>query len=234
MLRRFLIPLVILLLSGLLIFLIARQGDVWTLARDRAVQSLILGGWGMLVAVGILRSGLRFAAFTRDLALWLAVLVIFVAGYQYRYELQDVASRISAGIVPGSPLSTADANGRVTVELQRTPGGHFEARGTVNGVAVRFLVDTGATSVVLSAEDAARAGYDLSALAFNIPVSTANGEARAAGGTAASLRLGAISRERLAVLIAAPGQLEQSLLGMNFIGSLSGFDMRGDRMILRD
>ncbi|TIW70658.1 MAG: TIGR02281 family clan AA aspartic protease, partial [Mesorhizobium sp.] len=48
------------------------------------------------------------------------------------------------------------------------------------------------------------------------------------------LAIGGIVRKDMTVMVAAPGMLEQSLLGMNFIGSLSGFDVRGDRMILRD
>lgn len=220
--------------ATLLVFLLARGGGIWSPGSDRAVRSFALGAWGLVVAAGLIGSGMRLSVFARNLALWLAAMVVLVAVYQYRYELQDVASRISAGLVPGSPISLTDADGRATVQLGRSPSGHFEARATLNGASVRFLIDTGATMTVLSADDAASAGYDLSALAFNIPVLTANGQTSAASVRAASLQLGRITREHLQVLVAAPGQLEQSLLGMNFIGSLSGFDMRGDRMILRD
>ena len=96
------------------------------------------------------------------------------------------------------------------------------------------LVDTGATTTVLSAADAGRVGIDVDALNFAIPVSTANGIARAARATVDEVRVGSISRSRLPVLVAAPGTLSQSLLGMNFIGSLSGFDVRRDLLILRD
>ena len=75
---------------------------------------------------------------------------------------------------------------------------------------------------------------DTTALRFTIPVSTANGVARAARATVDDFSVGAISRRNLPVLVAAAGTLERSLLGMNFLGTLSGIDMRGDRMILRD
>ena len=65
-------------------------------------------------------------------------------------------------------------------------------------------------------------------------MSTANGVANAARIVADEVVIGTISRKRLPLLVAEAGRLDQSLLGMNFIGSLSGFDVRGDRLILRD
>jgi aspartyl protease family protein len=67
-----------------------------------------------------------------------------------------------------------------------------------------------------------------------VSVMTANGSARAARVTAEEIRVGTISRRNVPVLIAENSALDQSLLGMNFIGTLSGFDVRGDRMTLRD
>ncbi len=63
---------------------------------------------------------------------------------------------------------------------------------------------------------------------------TANGEARAARVVADEIRIGDIVRNRVPVMVAERGRLDRSLLGMNFIGTLSGFDMRGERLILRD
>jgi aspartyl protease family protein len=160
--------------------------------------------------------------------------LVLIAGYQYRYELQDVASRVTAGLVPGSPLALGLEDGRATVSLDKADNGHFEARILVNGTPVRALVDTGATSTVLTAQDARAAGFDSDKLNFTIPVSTANGMARAAAVRTDELTIGGIVRKNMSVMVAAPGALGQSLLGMNFIGSLSGFDVRGDRMILRD
>jgi aspartyl protease family protein len=120
------------------------------------------------------------------------------------------------------------------VTLDKADNGHFEARITVNGTPVRAVVDTGATSTVLTSEDAQAAGFKPATLNFTIPVSTANGMARAAAVKTDEVSIGGIVRKDMPVMIAAPGTLGQSLLGMNFIGSLSGFDVRGDRMILRD
>ena len=214
---------------ALLVWLLAgRSGDPGS--TPRLVYLAILG---TVVAAGILGSG-RLGYALRSLAIWTLIVLALVIGYQYRYELQDVASRVTAGLVPGSPLSITDSEGSTAVMLEKDAGGHFEARATVQGRSIRVVVDTGATSTVLTSEDASRVGIDTAALRFTIPVSTANGIARAARATVDDLSVGAISRRNLPVLVAEAGTLERSLLGMNFLGTLSGIDMRGDRMILRD
>jgi aspartyl protease family protein len=221
--------------GGLIVLVMAdSSGRVLGLDTDSLGNLVYLGALGALVASGILASGQRFGQTVRTLALWLLVVLVFMAGYEYRYELQDVASRISGGIVPGSPLSITDGDGRAVVTLRQRMDGHFEANVDVNGRTISTIVDTGATSTVLTAADAERAGFDPSALIFNIPVSTANGTANAARVIADEFAVGGIVRKNLPLLVAESGRLEQSLLGMNFIGSLSGFDVRGDRLVLRD
>lgn len=193
-----------------------------------------LGAIGLLVSAGLIRSGRPLGAMARNLGTWALIVLALVAGYQYRYELQDFASRVTAGLIPGSPLALGVEDGHATVTLDKADSGHFEARITINGAPIRTVVDTGATSTVLTAEDAQAAGFNPAALSFTVPVSTANGMARAASVRTDELAIGGIVRKNMQVMVAAPGALSQSLLGMNFIGSLSGFDVRGDRMILRD
>ncbi len=193
-----------------------------------------LGLFALVIGAGLLRSGRPVGDMARNLGAWAAIVLALIAGYQYRYELQDVASRVTAGLVPGSPLALGEADGRATVTLEKGINGHFEARMLVNGQPVLAVVDTGATSTVLTAEDAMAAGFNPAALSYTVPVATANGMANAATVRTDELAIGGIMRRNMTVLVAAPGSLSQSLLGMNFIGSLSGFDVRGDRMILRD
>ncbi|RJT36186.1 TIGR02281 family clan AA aspartic protease [Mesorhizobium waimense] len=193
-----------------------------------------LGAIGALIGASLIRSGRPLGDMARNLGTWAVIALALIAGYQYRYELQDIASRVTAGFVPGSPLALGVEDGHVTVTLDKADTGHFEARVMINGAPIRAVVDTGATSIVLTAEDAQTAGFNPAALNFTIPVSTANGMARAAAVKTDEVAIGGIVRKDMPVMIAAPGMLGQSLLGMNFIGSLSGFDVRGDRMILRD
>lgn len=210
------------------------SGSVLGLDTDRFGELVYFVPLGLVLGAGVLGSGIGLGQATRSIAIWLALVVALVAGYQYRYELQDLASAVTAGLIPGSPLSISTDDGANAVRLERTPGGHFEVRGTVDGAPVSFLLDTGATATVLTVEDARRAGFDPAELRYDIPVSTANGPARAARVTAGEIAVGSISRGPLPVLVAEQGRLNQSLLGMNFLDTLSGFDVRGERMILRD
>lgn len=221
--------------GGLALLLLS--GDSGTTAgmdSDSFARLLYLGALFLIIGAGVVSRRMHSGAWLRNLAVWLLFLVVLVGGYQYRYELQDIASRVTFGLVPGSPLSVGAGEAGLAVRLDRDGGGHFQARAMVDGVPVLFMVDTGATSTVLSAQDAARVGIDPSTLSFTLPVSTANGIAMTARTTVDEIRVGPIARTRLPVLVAAPGALGQSLLGMNFLGTLSGVELRGSLMILRD
>lgn len=227
---------VLAMIGAAAIFLMARDSispTAWA-DGDGLGRGLYLGILAVVVAAGIVGSGRRFGDVARSLALWTLIALVLVAGYQYRYELQDVASRVTAGLIPGSPLSLTDADGNATVILEKLSNGHFEAQALINGRSAQMMIDTGATSTVLTTSDAQNAGIDVSGLSFTVPVSTANGQALAAHVVLDEVSIGAIARRNLPALVAASGALEQSLLGMNFIGTLSGFDVRGDRLTLRD
>ncbi|MEW9836655.1 TIGR02281 family clan AA aspartic protease [Mesorhizobium marinum] len=220
---------------GLVVLLLSDpHGEVLGLSTDRFGSLVYLVALGAVVGSGVLFSGQRFGQTVRTLAIWMLIVLALMTGYEYRYELQDVASRVSGGLIPGSPLSAQDGDGRAIVTLQKGMNGHFDAEVEINGRPIRAVIDTGATSTVLSRADAERVGFDPATLHFNIPVSTANGMATAARVVADDVAVGGIVRRRLPLLVAEAGRLDQSLLGMNFIGTLSGFDVRGDRLVLRD
>lgn len=234
MAREQLFWLVMAVIGGGLILLVVNDSSDQSLgfSSDKVGNALYLGVWGTVIAAGILGSGRRLGDIARSLGLWALLILAFVAVYQYRYELQDFASRVTAGLVPGSPMSVGD--GGDTVMLVKLGNGHFGARGEVNGQKVDFIVDTGASSTVLTFGDAAKIGIDTSRLNFAIPVMTANGSTRAALALVDTIGVGSILRRDLNVYVSADGSLETSLLGMNFLDTLSGYDVRGDRMILRN
>jgi aspartyl protease family protein len=219
-----------------LILLIANNdaGSTFGVGNEKFGHGVYLALWGLVIAAGVAGSRRLMGNAARDLAIWIAVAFVLVAGFQYRYELQDVAYRVTAGLIPGSPLSSVDGNGRNVVTLHKLDNGHFGVRADVDGAGISMIVDTGATRTVLTADAASSAGINISKLDYNLPVMTANGPTQAASVTVHELAVGTIKRRHMAVLVAAPGSLGESLLGMNFINSLAGFDMRGDRMTLYD
>jgi aspartyl protease family protein len=210
------------------------RGSTFGIQNDDFARVAILGVWGALLAAGLLRSGMRFQDTARQAAVWLAILFGIVAAYQYRVELQDFASRVTAGLVPARPQTVLSADGAVQVTLSKSNNGHFEADGIVNGKGTSFLVDTGASSIVLSYGDAVNAGIAPDSLSFTSPISTANGEAFAANVRLDEIGVGGIIRRNVRAMVAEDGKLDQSLLGMSFLSSLSGYTVRQDQLILQD
>ncbi len=112
------------------------------------------------------------------------------------------------------------------------PNGHFMVDAVVDGVEIRFLVDTGATSVVLTADDAERLGYRLDGLEYSERFQTANGEILGAPLVLPDLRIGDLEIEDVrSSVIRAP--LSTSLLGMTFLSRLESFEVRDEELILR-
>ena len=110
-------------------------------------------------------------------------------------------------------------------------GGQFVARAAVNGVDVDFLIDSGASFVVLAPQDARRIGFRQGQLRFTGSAETANGRVRLAPVILRELRIGQLSRRGLpAVVNEAPMAI--SLLGMSFLRSLQGWEVRGERLLL--
>lgn len=128
--------------------------------------------------------------------------------------------------------TTTSTPGTRDASITKSPDGHYWAEANVNGSAVRFLVDTGATAVALNAEDARRLGFDPSSLTYGYKVSTASGEARAAKVHLNSISVGGARVEGVDAFVIEKG-LDQSLLGMTYLGRLSTFQATPTGMILR-
>lgn len=119
----------------------------------------------------------------------------------------------------------------VIATLERHAGGHFVGIAEINGHPVRVLVDTGATMVALTEEDARGAGLSVDPSRWKPVARTASGEARGEALTLASLSVGGI--KRMDVSAAVVENLPMSLLGQSFLRRLEAVEIRGDTMTLR-
>ncbi len=118
------------------------------------------------------------------------------------------------------------------VEIEAGRNGHFELQAEVNGRTVRFLVDTGATVIMLTPADARRVGFPRERLTFDRLVSTANGIAPVARVNLREIKIGQLTVRDVGALV---GQrpMAVSLLGMNFLRRLDGYEVRDGRLVLR-
>ena len=115
----------------------------------------------------------------------------------------------------------------------RGRGGDFAVAAQVNGARVAMVLDTGASSVVLTQEAAKAAGLPLEVLDYTVNVDTANGRTRAAPVTLDRLAVGGIAERAVPALVAQPGQLKNNLLGMSFLNRLESWEVRGDKLRMR-
>ncbi len=117
------------------------------------------------------------------------------------------------------------------IVLPRQADGHYHARLEVNGTPVSFLVDTGATGTVLSAEDAARVGLSPDNLAFSGTAQTANGLVRTAPVTLETVALGPFTDRNVRAYV-NEGALGQSLLGMSYLQRFARIEIADNELIL--
>jgi aspartyl protease family protein len=182
-------------------------------------------------------------ALVGEMASWALAAGICVAGILYFDDVKHMSARM-LGIAPPvvgaaapsqfASRETAHPGGDAMVELRATGNGHYEAEAEINGRPIPVLVDTGATMVSLTFEDAERAGIYLKPSDFTAGVTTANGVARVAPVTLDRVSIGDIVVRNVRGTVSEPGRLSTTLLGMSFLGRLERVDMRAGTLFLKD
>lgn len=176
-----------------------------------------------------------------EVATW-AVLGSLAVALLWNYDrLRHMASaHFDSG---GTPLvitqappaaSSPPARSGTSVELRAGESGHYHTRADVNGREIQTMVDTGASIVVLTYEDARSAGLSLKPSDFVQTASTANGTAKFAPVTLDRVRIGDITVRNVRAAVADRGRLAVTLLGMSFLNRLDRVDMRDGVMVLKD
>jgi aspartyl protease family protein len=134
--------------------------------------------------------------------------------------------------MPPSPAAEPAGNGIAEATIERAGDGHFYADAQVNGTPVRFLVDTGATTVALTREDAQRAGLSFSATDFDETARGAGGAIATKSVTLDRVAVGPVEASAVDAVV-AESKLAHSLLGQSFLSRVRTVTIAGDRMVLR-
>ncbi len=155
------------------------------------------------------------------------ILGVFFIGWQAGAPRQP--AHTAAEAVQNGQWTARPTGG--SLQIERGWQGHFFVNGDVAGKSVRFVVDTGATTVALGRSDARRLGLSIPDSAFNLEMSTASGTIRGAAATLPRLRIGNIQLLRVrAVVLDIPETMP--LLGQSFLSRLDRVSIEGDRMTL--
>jgi len=185
-------------------------------------SALILYLLILLVGVGSFFFGdfrNRFSQLFQQVIIWTLIFTTVTILFAYREEF-------AAQVSPGQVQQEGEA-----IVLTRARDGHFYATLQINEIDVDFIVDTGATHMVLTQTDAGRIGFDPEALAYLGRANTANGTVRTAGVRLDLVEFG----ERIDRNIRASvneGQLETSLLGMTYLNLFQRIEIEQNRLRL--
>ncbi len=185
---------------------------------DRLIYLVILGaaigGWFIAENRHSLGKTARMAL------AWALIFLGFIAVYGLWEDIQgDIR-----------PQQAVLEDGRL-IEIPRSRDGHFHVTIELDGTDVDFLVDTGASDIVLTKRDAERIGLDLNNLAFLGTAQTANGEVSTAYTTIDDVALGPILFRNVSVAVNS-GEMSSSLLGMSYLERFSRIEIVGDRIRL--
>ena len=118
------------------------------------------------------------------------------------------------------------------VQIPRGQGGEFALKAKINGVSAPMVIDTGATSVVLTWETAKAIGVPIDMLEYNVDLETAGGHTKAARLTLDRLSVGKLTEKAVPALVVPRGQMKTNLLGMSFLDRLESWGVRSDRLSL--
>lgn len=184
-------------------------------------------------------SGLR--VFLREAFVWGAVAAIGFLSVYFFDDMRGFAKRVMATVIPADGVvmndpaqepQNATSGFERSVVLKASRNGHFYTRAIINGRPIAVLVDTGATGIALTYEDADRLGLRPHSSDYTLITQTANGEGRAAPVRLDSVEIGDVEVRDLRGAIMEEGRLHITLLGMEFIRKLERFELRGQELVL--
>ncbi|MBM3579761.1 MAG: TIGR02281 family clan AA aspartic protease [Alphaproteobacteria bacterium] len=181
----------------------------------------------VLISSVFSRRNLEFTKILKYLAIWAGIGFVVIALYAYRFEFADFKSRIVGEINP----SRAQVNKDGEMVINLASDGHFYLDSKINSVPVRFMIDTGASDVVLSLSEAKRVGIDVTKLHFNKAYQTANGTSFGATILLDELEIAGVKfYDVFASVNSAPMGI--SLLGMSFLRRFKKYEFYQDRLVL--
>jgi len=165
---------------------------------------------------------------SRFLLVLLVVVAAVAAGVAYK-DPERIAR--ATDNISNMLRKRSNAAGRA-VQIARGQGGEFALKARINGVSAAMVIDTGATSVVLTYETAKAAGLPLELLEYDVDVETAGGHTKAARLTLDRLAIGKLVERSVPALVVPHGQMKTNLLGMSFLDRLESWEVHADRLML--
>ena len=167
--------------------------------------------------------------------LLIAAVVMIGGGYMARFADKEIAAKPApqaAAVQPAAQGSETTSGYGPSLTLAANRQGHFQTDARVNGSRMGFMVDTGASLVVLRASAAAQAGIRPIRADYTATVSTANGSIKAAPAKLDRVEIGDITVFDVPALVLPDEVLSQNLLGVSFLSRLKRYEVANGKMLL--
>jgi aspartyl protease family protein len=200
-------------------------GDLATTNWQNFIYLLLI--LSMLLAGLFSRRDFSFKKNLKYLAIWSAIALGVITIFSYRYEFLEFKNRILGEINPAKAQKISSQQ----LVIRASKDGHFYINAKVNKVAVRFMIDTGASDIVISPKEAMRLGINLKNLSFNKLYQTANGNSWGANTLFEEVQIGDTKFYNIAASV-NQSELETSLLGMSFLRRFTKYEFYRDQLIL--
>ena len=161
------------------------------------------------------------------ISIWAAIAIFVIILYSFRFDFISLKNRFLGELNP----SNIQVNSADKIIINMSYGNHFYANVKINDKNIRFLIDTGATDMVLSLKDAKRVGIDLKTLIFNKPYQTANGISYGASVILRDIKFGNLNLKNIPASV-NNSDMGVSLLGMSFLRNFTKYEFYQDKLIL--
>lgn len=219
---------------GALAILALSLGSLSDLFPGRNLDGLDTAAMIRMVAIlAVVSSGLLFIREVnlkqtiRNILMWVGIMGMVVLGFTYQEPLREAAIRLRSGLIPGYPVQI----GARQMVISEGENGNYMVYGTVNGVRTRFLIDTGASDIILSPSDAKQAGLNFNLLDFSHSYATANGVGKGARANVRELAVGETRFSDVAISV-NQADMSASLLGMTFLRRFKSFSFSQGKLTL--
>jgi len=181
----------------------------------------------ILVGAGFPSRRLNFRKSIKQFIIWGSIFLLLAGVYALRHDFAYIGNNILGELLPGRGIETAQRS----VAYRAGRDGHYHVDALIDGKPIRFMVDTGASLIVLSPGDARRLGFDPKDLKFDRIMNTANGRVNGASIKISQLLIGPIEVRDITAIVNG-AELSQSLLGMNFLERLDSFEFKDNRLTM--
>lgn len=220
--------LVMLAVTVVLVFLLEQLFPGTLDDADARMEVIYRLGWLALIGASVVafaRANPKSAL--RNAAVWAAIFVGLTGIIAFKDDAAFIGQRFMGALSPMQGMAHDDGS----VSFPAGPDGHFRVQALVNGSKVTFMVDTGASDIVLAPKDARRIGIDPESLTFDQQAETANGRVFGAAIRLASMSVGPIAMGELPATVNG-ADMSESLLGMEFLNRLRAWHVENGTLTL--